>query len=855
MQTLVQKFNSQLAEKDCHQIWQDQQTYAWSKSDSPQNDYVIDTPPPTVSGTLHVGHVYSYTQADIIARFFRMLGKNVLYPIGWDDNGLPTERLVEKVKKIRGGSMSRAEFIAVCNAVIPAYEQEFHGLFARLGLSVDWTQEYQTISKESRAISQMSFLDLYDKDLIEQRLEPSLWDPVDRTAIAQAEIEEKAQEGILHYIIFGVEGDLPPIEIATTRPELLAGCGAIMIHPTHPRAQELKGKHAITPLFHMAVPFIEDDKVDPEKGSGMVMCCTFGDITDIAWYKTYGLPLRIVLDSAGKIRSDITFGDGQWQSQDVAKAQSAFDQLKSLKAKAARPEIIKMLDDIGVVSHQEKINQIIPVAERSGAPLEIIVTPQWFIKTLDYKAEILRLGQKISWHPAHMYNRFSTWVEGLKWDWCISRQRHFGVPIPVWLSKREGEVGKVLLPRKDQLPVDPLLDLPDGYQSDEVVPVKDVLDTWATSSVTPSLVSKGVSADYGLENNIFARTTPTGMRPQAHEIIRTWAFYTIVKSMHHHGDIPWQDICISGWCLAKDGAKMSKSKGNVIDPIRLIDENGVDAVRYWTGTSRLGNDTILDPNTLKQGRKLVNKLWNATKFVAFSLEGSDKSNFYDEKIDVEDFRALHPIDQWMIAELVATITAATKHFQSYDYNQALDKIERFFWDIFCDNYLELVKWRISQQGHAAISAQACLDFAMDKILRLFAPFIPYITEVLYQNLNGDDGENGQKLSVHRVGNWPTGFAIDGYNKTHTMLIPEVMSAIRKLKSTMGISIKFGLGGIKISPKNDRISKFQLQQAIALFQADFTATLNVNAIAVEEKRDLSVSHSAETDWLFVWSEEE
>ena len=823
MQNINQKYDPFAAEQDCQKIWQQNGAFAWDSSASTENDYVIDTPPPTVSGSLHVGHVYSYTQADIIARYFRMSGKNVLYPIGWDDNGLPTERLVEKVKKVRGGNMSREEFVAVCSEVIPKYEDEFRNLFSRLGLSVDWSREYQTISPYSRAISQMSFLDLFQKGLIEQRLEPSLWDPADRTAIAQAEVDELEREGVLNYLEFEVAGESYPIEIATTRPELLAGCGAIMIHPNHPRAKELKDKKAITPLFHVKVPFIEDEKVDPDKGSGMVMCCTFGDISDIEWYKNYDLPLRIVLDHAGKVSSDIIFNNSEWVSENPELAQKHLNQISGLKADAAREKIIELLDADGALKRQEHVSQIIPVAERSGAPLEIIVTPQWFIKTLEYKDEILRLGQKITWYPGHMYNRFSTWVEGLKWDWCISRQRHFGVPIPAWISKKKGEVGKVLLPNKDQLPVDPLVDLPVGYNEDEVEPIRDVLDTWATSSVTPSLISGAVSGEFSFEDSIFDRITPSQMRPQAHEIIRTWAFYTIVKSMHHHGGVPWNEICISGWCRAKDGSKMSKSKGNIIDPIRLIDESGVDAVRYWTSTSRLGNDTVLDPNTLKQGKKLVNKLWNATKLVAQSLEGAPTDILSKSHIGGIEYQNLHLIDQWMIGELATCIEQATKLFEQYEYAHALNIIERFFWNTFCDNYLELVKWRIYSEGTEKEHAQISMKFAIDKIFRLFGPFIPYVTEVLYQNIR----ENNQTPSLHSRGNWPIAIETKDSGVHFKELLPELMSAIRKLKSSMGVSIKKDIKLIYIEYINNEHNASPAEELLRPIMDDVCATLNID----------------------------
>lgn len=599
MKSFPEKYKQVEAEDEWRSRWAADNAFKWDATAPAKTDYVIDTPPPTVSGTLHVGHVYSYTQADIIARYFRMSGRNVLYPIGWDDNGLPTERLVEKVKKVRGGTMKRDDFVALCREVIPNYEAQFRELFSRLALSVDWSREYQTISDESRTISQLSFLDLYKKGLLERRLEPALWDPADRTAIAQAEVDEIEREGKFNHIPFEVEGGGEAM-IATTRPELIGGCGALMIHPDHPRAGELVGKRAISPLYKVLVPIIADGKVDPEKGTGIVMCCTFGDVTDIHWWRTHKLPLRLVIDQAGRMMNELPIGAEDWPSADVASAKATIEALKGLKVEKARAVILDMLSERSLLRAQQTTKQIVPVAERSGAPLEIIVTPQWFIKTLDFKDEILAKGREINWQPDYMRQRFESWVEGLKWDWLISRQRHFGVPLPVWYSKRPGEEGKTLVPSPEQLPVDPMVDLPEGYSVDEVERETDVMDTWATSSVTPQLVTRTINDELGLDHDIHRRLFPMAMRPQSHEIIRTWAFYTIVKALHHQGTVPWKTICVSGWCLASDGSKMSKSKGNVIDPIKLLNDYGTDAVRYWTGTSRLGNDTALSPNTLKR---------------------------------------------------------------------------------------------------------------------------------------------------------------------------------------------------------------------------------------------------------------
>lgn len=804
MKPFPDRYKPQDAEETCNARWLKDEAFKWDPSLSADSDYVIDTPPPTVSGTLHVGHVYSYTQADIMARYFRMAGRNVLYPIGWDDNGLPTERLVEKVKKVRGGTMAREEFVALCREVIPEYEQQFRDLFTRLALSVDWSREYQTISDESRTVSQMSFLDLYKKGLLERRLEPTLWDPADRTAIAQAEVEETEREGKLNYVAFEIEGGGEPAVIATTRPELIAACGALIIHPEHSRAKELIGKRAITPLYGVPVPIVADETVDPEKGTGMVMCCTFGDVTDIQWYRTHKLPLRIVIGPDGKMIEHLDIGSAEWPSVDVESAKATVTALAGQKAEAAKAAIIEMLREKGVLLKEETTHQVIPVAERSRAPLEIIVTPQWFIRTLDFKEQILAKGREIVWKPEYMRQRFESWVEGLKWDWAISRQRHFGVPLPVWYSRRPGEEGKVLVPDAADLPVDPTTDLPRGYTRDEVEGERDVMDTWATSSVSPQLVTRSINEDLALDIDVHKRLFPMSLRPQAHEIIRTWAFYTIVKALHHEQTIPWETIAISGWCLASDGSKMSKSKGNVIDPIKLLDEYGADAVRYWTGTSRLGHDTALAPNVLSQGKRLVTKLWNAVKLAHMALEQAEISPV-SPKADIEAGLITHPMDKWLLGELSETVEKATKAFETYEYAQALRVTDDFFWRTYCDNYLEIVKSRTRFEGKpdaGQISALHTLWHASIIQLKLFAPFIPYVTDTLHDVLAGSDGADTQTL--HARGNWPkldeqadkASFRAEGE------AFVSILAGVRKFKSELQVSMKAPISVLTIVSDTD-----------------------------------------------------
>ncbi len=829
MRNFPNKYNYAKAESKWRKFWSSAETFKWDPSLPAELDYVIDTPPPTVSGTLHIGHVYSYTQADIIARYFRMSGRNVLYPVGWDDNGLPTERLVENVKKVRGGTMERDEFVALCREVIPPYEDQFRDLFGRLALSVDWSREYQTISDESRTISQMSFLDLYKKGLLEHRLEPTLWDPAYRTAIAQAEVEEIEREGTLNHVAFEVEGGTEVV-IATTRPELIGGCGALMIHPDHPRAGELVGKRAISPLYNVLVPIIVDDKVDPEKGTGIVMCCTFGDVTDIHWWRTHKLPLRLIIDQAGRMKGELPIGAEDWPSTNAAAAKATISELQGLKVEKARAAILGMLSQRSLVRDQHKVKQVVPVAERSGAPLEIIVTPQWFIRTMDFKNEILAKGREITWLPDYMHQRFESWVEGLKWDWSISRQRHFGVPLPVWYSKRSGEEGKILLPLPEQLPIDPTRDLPTGYAAAEVEPETDVMDTWATSSVTPQFVTRTINDDFGFDHDAHRRLFPMSMRPQAHEIIRTWAFYTIVKALHHENVVPWKTICISGWCLANDGSKMSKSKGNIIDPIKLLDEYGSDVVRYWTGTSRLGNDTVLSPNTLKQGKRLVTKLWNAARLAHLVLENHPISPASPR----EDYRSgivCHPIDQWLLGCLSDTIQKSTKAFEAYEYAQALKHIETFFWRTYCDNYLELVKSRTRFKGDptpAQRSALHTLCHATNAVIRMFAPFLPYVCETL-NDLFAPSAEFLK--TVHARANWPkieNNVDID-LNADIGELVLAVVAGTRKIKADLDQSLRAPVDVLWVIPRAEGTNPATLASRLDPVIEDVMSVTNASEV--------------------------
>lgn len=803
MNNFPKNYNFKESERKLQQFWYKSNVYQWSSSESRSTTYVIDTPPPTVSGRLHIGHVYSYTHTDFIARFKRMIGMNVYYPIGFDDNGLPTERLVEKNRKVRASSMKREEFIKICQEVVESEEEKFRDLFKGIALSVDWELEYQTINPTSRKISQMSFLDLVKKGQVYRDSQPILWDPVDQTALAQADIEDKTRASFMNDIEF-VTDKGEQITIATTRPELLPACVAVFFHPDDSRYKHLAGSYAITPLFDVKVPLLADDLVDQEKGTGLVMCCTFGDQTDMLWWRKHKLPCKIILTKYGTICNFASAGFDE-NCQDLSKAEQFFNELTSKKVADARNHIIELLNQNGKLIKQAEITQTVKCAERSGAPLEIITTAQWFVKTIDHKDALLKRSAELNWFPKSMKIKLDSWIESITWDWCISRQRYFGVPFPVWYSKRPGEEGKPIFASPEQLPVDPMQDLPVGYSRDEVEPDVDVMDTWSTSSVSPQLNSHGISSEFSIDQDRHAKLFSADLRPQAHEIIRTWAFYTILKAHLHENSLPWKNIMISGWCLAEDKSKMSKSKGNIIVPETILEQSGADVIRYWSASSRLGADTAYSEDVIKNGKRLVNKLWNAAKFVSQHFDKLDNKYKVAHINDLGE-HITNDYDKFFLSELQQLVATVTEEFNNYEYAHAMLKLEQFFWAVFCDNYLEITKTRAYNEdgsnNKGQLSALITLYHSLNIILKLFAPVVPHITEEIYQLLYSK-GE-----SIHIRNNWPklSQFNFDDSCNVNSVSLLEILELVRKAKAAANLSIKapveiIEVKGVKVLPEN------------------------------------------------------
>jgi valyl-tRNA synthetase len=808
-------------EQRWHSYWQESGIYRYDPSRGRDETFVVDTPPPTVSGVLHIGHCYSFTQTDLVVRNRRMRGYNIFYPMGWDDNGLATERRVQNIFNVRcdpslpyegpdsrfergaegdAQPVSRRRFIELCDVVVEEDERAFKALFERLGLSCDWNQTYTTVGKRARFVSQLSFLRLLEKGEAELRDAPTMWDIDYQSAIAQAEVEDRDKDGAFYKIRFGLEAG-GSVDIATTRPELIPACIALLAHPDDERYRGLIGSNAITPLFHAPVPIVADEGADPEKGTGILMVCTFGDAADVEWWRRLGVPVREIIGRDGRIKP-APWGEAQWVSSDPGSAAQHHAKLAGLTINQARREIVAALETAGaLVGEPEKLRRPVKFYERGERPLEFVVTRQWFVKILDKKAALLEQGRKVAWHPGSMHKRYEDWVEGLNQDWCVSRQRYFGVPIPVWYAVgADGAVdhARVITPRKEDLPVDPSAEAPAGFAADQrgqpggFVADPDVFDTWGTSSLTPLIVS-GWPDDEARHEALY----PNDLRPQAHDIIRTWAFYTITRAYLEDGSIPWKHAAISGFILDPDRKKMSKSKGNVVVPTETLDQFGSDAVRYWAASGRLGWDSAWDPKVLKDGRRLTTKLLNAARLV-YGYEG-------------EPGEVTSPLDRALIARLRTIIGRISQRWDAWEHQNALALAETWFWSDFCDNYLELSKGRAYRSDPSAL---ATLRLAMGVVLRLFAPIVPFITEEIWQTVAVEQG------SVH-LAPWPTPEELpQGDDDGCFDAAVEVLTQIRRAKSQAKVSMRFPVSHLRVSGTEAQL------RSLKLVMDDVTETGNV-----------------------------
>ncbi len=773
------KYDHHQSEAAAQDLWHTHDTY--SAKNNPGPLCTIDTPPPTVSGSLHIGHIFSYTQTDIIARFKRMSGFSVFYPFGFDDNGLPTEKYVEKKLEINAHALKRSDFIELCLKETVAVEKQFEMLWRRIGLSVDWNACYSTIDKRSRFISQLSFIELYKKGFIYRKDEPALYCTNCRTTVAQAELDDLEKASTFNDVVFASDGE--ELIVGTTRPELLAAVNALFYHPDDPRYKHLQGKYATIPYYNTKVPILTDSLVDPEKGTGLVMSSTFGDKTDVGWFKKYNLAYKPIIGLDGKFTS-------------------AAGPLEGMRVHAAREKILELLDKAGLLKSKKPITHTVNVHERCKKEIEYLVLTQWFLSLLPYKDKFIECGNKVDWYPSFMKARYTNWVENTSWDWCLSRQRFYGIPFPAWHCT---DCKKIIVATIDQLPIEQETPYPGKCPcgSSSLVPDTDVMDTWNTSSLTPYICATLMGHD---ERTVFSEAVlshfiPMAMRPQAHDIIRTWAFDTIVKVWMHNDTIPWKTIVISGHVLSTEKEKISKSKGNSpLAPENLLSTYPADAIRYWTASGSLGYDISFSENQIGIGQKLLIKLWNAFRFAQPYIENIEPNKNQPEKLGI--------VNEWIYDRMTHCFTLYSSYFESYEFSLALNAVEQFFWNDFCDNYLEIIKDQLMNPQNYSTETVSATKWTLStigyRLLQLYAPFVPHITETLYGLLYKD---RLAITSIHQT-KFPAESMLKSFeSSTKTMhSILELISQIRKLKTEKQLSLRTDLASLRIMTRDTAVLK-------------------------------------------------
>ena len=794
---LDKRYNFIEKEKFWQDYWEKENIYNFNPQAS--DKYMIDTPPPTISGNIHLGHTFSYIQTDVIARHQRMLGKSVFFPFGYDDNGLPTEYYVQRTLKLKLNEINRADFVKLCTDTTAKLKDVYRNIFQSGGLSADFNNTYSSYSQNTQKISQQSFIELYKKGHIERRNSASLWCPECRTAIAQSEVDTVELESAMNYITFKVKGSSELLQIATTRPELLSACVCVFVHPNDTKRAHLIGQTAISPIYEKEVPIIANPDVDLEKGTGAVMCCTFGDEADAKWQKEYNLPILEAIGYNGRMTA-------------------LAGEFEGLKIVEARKAIVEKLKELGILYDRQEIIHNVSTHERCGTAIEILTKPQWFVKLLEHKDEIYRAGEECKWYPAHMQKRFLNWVEGLKWDWCISRQRMFGIPFPVWYCQ---DCGETIFADIDDLPVDPNITQPKcacpKCGGNHFIPEKDVLDTWATSSLTPQL-----ACDLFSHKGLDGTYIPMDLRPNAHDNIRVWDFYTIAKSLLHFDKLPWKNVMISGWGLSATGTKLSKSKSNggTMAPLQAYEKYSADVTRYWASNASLGKDVYILEEEFNNGTKLMQKLWNASRFVEPFLEG------YIEKLP----STLLPMDRWIIENYKQTYKSFLSYMDKYEMGLALSEVEHLFWN-FCDNYIEIAKNRLYKPEiygeQAKESAQYASSIVLRGLLKLFSIYMPHITETIYQEIFAS-AENCKSIHISKYLDLGNEIDLDLIDKGNEVC--DIVSLIRGYKSQNNLSLKTELESITIKGYSDFVRENEI---------DIKAVGNIKTINYENNDEKDV----------------
>ncbi len=809
---LPKAYNPKESEPKWLEFWDKEKVYAFDPQSNAEV-YSIDTPPPTMSGRMHIGHSFSFSQQDFVARFQRMLGKNVFYPFGTDDNGLATERMIEKMKNVKGQFMQRQEFVKLCYKTVEEMRDDFVYDWKRIGISADFGTFYSTIDRHSQKVSQKSFIELYKSGRQYRKEGPTIWCPECRTAIAQVEMKDEEKMANLVHIEVKTESG-KSLVFATTRPELYHSCVGISVNPNDERYKSYIGQKVIMPLTNARIEITSDEIIEPGFGTGVVYFCSSGDAQFLDWETRHNIKDKIyILNFDGTMNEKA----GSYRGLTIAET---------------RKKIVEDLSKLGAVKKIEPLSHAVNVHERCATAVEYMVSKQWYIRYLDLKDDFIEYGRKIKWHPEHMRARYENWIKGLKWDWNISRQRHFGIPIPVWYCNKCGEI---TVADEKQLPVDPLVDKPSAdckCGSNDFTGEKDVLDTWATSSLTPDIaieLFRGTS----IHENLF----PMSLRPQAHDIITFWLFNTVVKSYFHHRNVPWENVMISGWALDPHGKKMSKSKGNVIDPKDVIAKHSADSLRFWAAGSRLGDDLPFQEKDLVTGDKFATKLWNASKFAFMHLADYGKEEGKEQKP-----ARLELMDKWILSKLTRILKESTEKFMNYEYSHTKLEAETFFWHTFCGNYLEIIKDRLynaqKRGSDSRLSAQYGLYHSLLAIIKLMAPITPFITEEIYQAYY----KKHEKIKSIHLAKWPEIKMIDEHAEKIGDFVVKVVEFARKQKSEKNISLKTPIKKLIIKSKVE-------EKDFDAVEADIKAATNAELIVYDPMRGMNPENDLEIDILY------